>query len=189
MKKSVVALVLVALGAVAAYWWWSPYLAMSNVQAAARQQDAETFNAYVDYPRLRESIKGQLSAAMADNMTKETHSSDAARAGAALGTMLGMAMVNTMVENLVRPEFVMQAMRSARDNPQSTPSDRSGQPSNQSPSTSDVDWSFERYGADKLIAYSSREPSAKDRVGFVFERSGFASWKLTELRLPNLGSR
>ena len=51
-----------------------------------------------------------------------------------------------------------------------------------------VEWSLDRKGSNKVIAYS-KEPGqaqADDDVGLVFERYGFADWKLTEIRLHKL---
>lgn len=47
-------------------------------------------------------------------------------------------------------------------------------------------WTVERKGVDRVIAFGAnddQEPTAK-QVGFVFDRSGFATWKLSEIRLP-----
>ena len=109
--KSAFAAILVALLAVAAYWYWSPFLAIREMQFAAKANDADAFNSHVDYPRLRESVKGQFSALMAEQIGKST---DSKNPFAALGTMLGLAMVDKFVDAMVRPEVVMRGMQSGQ---------------------------------------------------------------------------
>ncbi len=41
-------------------------------------------------------------------------------------------------------------------------------------------------GVDKYIAYGGKaDAPVNERIGLVLERSGFATWKLTEVRLPS----
>jgi hypothetical protein len=183
MNKTIKPAVLAVIVATGAYWYWSPYVAVRQLKSAAENGDADTFNEHVDYPKLRESLKGQLAAFMADQMASNTSSGDSAgAAGAALGSMLGMALMDRMVEAFMRPEVVMRAMQEGK----LKPSADSGKQAPTSSKQEKVDWSFERKGVDKLIAYGSQasEPANK-RVGIVFERTGFVNWKLTEIRLPS----
>lgn len=191
LKASVLA-VAVALGA---YWYWSPFLAIHQLRSAAKAGDADAFNDRVDYPRLRESLKGQLSAAIGDKMAEDAPRSDAARAGAVLGSLFATALSDRMVEAFVRPEVVMRVMqegkllpktgqgrgRRDRGNP---PEEASGPESSRS---REPIWSTERTSVDKLILFArdAGQPEEK-RTGLVFERRGFASWQLTEIRLPAL---
>jgi hypothetical protein len=75
--------------------------------------------------------------------------------------------------------MVMCAMQEARVNPLPKP------PAASSSQKADVKWTLDRKGVDKLVAFG-QDPGQPDdkRVGFVFERTGFANWKLTEIRLP-----
>lgn len=181
-KATKVLLVLVAI-VVGAYWYWSPYWVLHQMKAAAESGNADKFNARVDYPRLRESLKGQLAAAMTAEMTKSNSGDGMDAAGAAFGAMLGMAMVGGIVDAMVRPEVVMQAMTEAKLDPRN-----SGTSETKKRELDDVKWSSERVGADKFIVYDSK-PSEAERVGLVLERAGFADWKLTEIRLPAMNRR
>jgi type II secretion system protein G len=269
LKASVVVVAI----AVAAYWYWSPLLAVHQLRTAAREGDADSFNDRVDYPRLRESLKGQFSALMAEQLGGATNGgSDAARAGSALGAMLGMTLVDRMVDAMVRPEFVMKAMQEgrfalgrsgdaadAREKAKSAdistleqalklyrlenqfypstsqglqalvtrptvgkvppnwrpildrlPVDPWGRPyqyglaengeievaslgpptgagsgaaaAESSPASS---WSTERKGVNKAIFHlKDRKDDSEKALAIVLERSGFATWKMTEVRLP-----
>jgi Protein of unknown function (DUF2939) len=185
ISKSALAAMFVAVFAVAAYWHWSPFLAIREMQSAAKVNDADAFNTHVDYPRLRESLKGQFSSLMAEQMAKST---DSKNPSAAFGTMLGLSMVDKLVDAMVRPKTVMRGMRSGQFGRTSSPPDAdtgtSASPSNESEKPK---WSYVRKGTDKLIAYpqGGAEPADK-KVAIVFERSGFAKWKITELRIQSL---
>ncbi len=171
----------VALLALAGYWYGSPYLALRQIAAAAEAKDGATFNDHVDYPRLRENLKGQLSARMTAALPK----ADSGNVFAGIGAMIGMGLVNQVVDAMVRPQFVMAAMQHG-----SMPA-TGGQadPDPSAPSRSRIEWRIERQGVDRIVGYAidpdpSRSP-ALEQAGFVFERSGFAHWRLTEVQLPD----
>jgi hypothetical protein len=54
--------VLVSAALIGAYWYWSPHMVLYEMAKATKNKDADALNEHVDYPKLRESIKGQLSA-------------------------------------------------------------------------------------------------------------------------------
>jgi hypothetical protein len=173
------------IAATGAYWYWSPYMAMSSMQSAAEKQDADAFNQYVDYPKLRESLKGQFSAAMTKELGKRpSGGGDLENAGAALGTMLGLAFADRFIDAMVRPEVVMQAMAEGKlQNPARSAQSDAGAPVKQD--RDDIKWTVERKGVDRVVARGTQGDATLDGTpAFVFDRSGFASWKLTEIRLP-----
>lgn len=178
------AVVVVVALAVVAYWYWSPFLAIHQMREAARTGDADTFNDYVDYPRLRESLKGQFSSRLTEKMASDPEpKNEYAKAGAALGSMFAAALVDKMVDAFVRPETVMRAMQQGKVMPK-----RSSAEAASAVAVDEADkvrWTSERKNVDKLIAYGGKPgQSENQRVGFVLERTGFARWKLTEIRLP-----
>lgn len=180
MNKRILAAAFVAVSALGIYWYFSPYLAMRSIQEAAQKKDAEAFNARVDYVKVRENLKGQMSAMVTEQLGQSKSGAES------FGTMLGLALMNQMVEAFVRPEVVMRAMRDGELKPGQVKSPPSPTEQNTADSYK-IDWSFERPGLDKIIASGRRaDQSEKAPIpGFVFERSGFADWKLTEIRLPS----
>lgn len=198
-SKALKAAAVVAALAIAGYWYWSPFLAVRQLQSAAQKRDASAFSEHVDYPKLRESLKGQFSAMFADKLGNPADSdNDFAKAGAALGTMIGMAMVNPFVDAMVRPETVMRVMQDGQLSPKYTqpndaPVQSTGKADKQAgtePKADKLKWVYERKGVDKLIAYATdpKKPNEENQKKFslVLQRSGFADWKLTEFRLPVL---
>ena len=176
--------VVVAL-AVGGYWHWSPYLAIHSMQSAADNRDADRFNRYVDYPKLRESLKGQFSAMLREKLGGASSDGNTyEQAGAMLGSMIGMTVVDPLVDALVRPEMVMRAMERGIIGSAANRQAPAADSESQLPEKKGV-WRFERKTENKLIAYLSVEGRPGDKgTGFVFERSGFASWKLSGIRLP-----
>ncbi len=162
----------------ASYWYYSPYLALKNIRDAALRKDADAFNERVDYPKVRESLKGQIAAIMFDKAT----SSD--KGYPPFGPILGKAFVNPMIDALVRPEAVMYVMQHGeiKSAQSSVRSDTQAMPEKQS-----VEWTLERKTADKIIVNRNNSglEVGKD-ISMVFERNGFADWKLTEIRIDKI---
>jgi hypothetical protein len=184
----------VAIAAIAGYWYWSPYLTVWQLQSAAQNRDADAFNRHVDYPKLRESLKGQFSATLAERLGQPEN--DLAKAGSVLGTLLGMALVSPLVDAIVRPETMMRALQDGHlpPSPQVASEDaaagRSGRtaPSAVQPGEKAPKWTYRRNGANLVIAYANEaqkpDQPDEDKLALVLERSGFANWKLADLRLP-----
>jgi len=178
--------ILALIAALAAYWYFSPYLAMRRIQAAADAGDFETVNEHVDYPRLRENIKAQLHAAIAENM-KGKEGNPFATFGADLATVV----VSGMVEALVRPVVVIYILRTGRTEPPARPASPSASPappasapkadSNADPKD-EPRWRLQRQGPNRVVFH--RRDAGEDGVGLVFDRYGFASWKLSGMQLP-----
>lgn len=180
--KPLVAALVIAGAGIGGYWYYSPYLSIKAMRDAAEAKDADAFNDKVDYPKVRENLKGQMSAMMAEKMGS-TGSAD--NGFAALGAMLGMAMVNQMVDAFIRPEMVMRSMQSGEFKP--IPNLGKDKPSVE-PESKKVKWTLERKGTNKVIARAQEpgQPAPNQDFGLVLERYGFADWKLTEIRLSTV---
>jgi hypothetical protein len=179
LKLGVAALCLAA-GAGAAYWYYSPLIALHQMRSAAREHDAVRFNERVDYPRLRESVKAQLNASM-EQQVKPPESAggdDFAKAGAAFGKMLGMALADKMVDAMVNPEFVMGAMQRGSIEPRRDSADTGAA------AKPDPGYRSERIGFDKYVMHLESGKPGERGLSLVMQRHGFASWKLAEVRLP-----
>lgn len=198
-SKAIKAAAVAAVIVVAGYWYWSPFLTVRQLQSAAQKKDAAAFNEHVDYPKLRESLKGQFAAMFADKLGKPDDSdNDFAKAGAALGNMIGMAVANPIVDAMVQPETIMRTMQDGQLSPKiALPSDTTarsvGKPDKQAgpePKDDRLKWTYERKGVNKLVAYAADperpDETNQEKFGLVLQRSGFADWKLTEVRLPAL---
>lgn len=134
----------------------------------------------------RDSLRVAFTEHMASQQSPDN---DFAKAGAALGAMLGMAMVDKMVDAFVRQETVMRAMQEGKMMPKPQAQSAS-EPGSTAEPDNKVSWQSERKSVNKYIAYASKPGDTTDqRIGLVLERSGFATWKLTEIRVPALLSK
>lgn len=179
--KLSLALAVAAALLLAVYWWASPYWEIRQMGEAARSHDGERFNAHVDYPRLRDSLRSQLSARLHASIDESAGSNPVA----GLGRAMGSAMIDRVVDAMVRPEFVMMALREpvrvveanpARPAPPPAPA---GEPAAESPR-----WHYRREGPNRLIVQPAGAEPVPKALALVFERRGFAHWNLVELRLP-----
>lgn len=88
------------------------------------------------------------------------------------------------LEALVRPEVVMRAMQSGEMKQEPAAANQNTQTESDKKS---VEWTLERKSVNKVIAYRQEPGKDADKdFGVVFERNGFADWKLTEFRMANL---
>lgn len=201
-SRSIKAAAVVAVVGIAAYWYWSPFLAVRQMRTAAQEGNAGAFNEHVDYPKVRESIKGQFSSMFEQKSALPADPHDRlAQAGAAFGARLGMVMVNQFVDAMVRPETVMRAMEYGQFPDKSAPpgaaapqdgaaadvrTDTAQAPADAAPGQSKPKWRYERKGVNKVVAYSTAEEGqGRGKFAFVLQRQGFADWKLTEVLLQD----
>ena len=189
------AVVLAMAGAVAAYWYFSPYLVIRTLQVAAQERDFETLNRHVDYPRLREHLKVQLQEATAQRTRRWGDHPLAGLAGS-----MASAAVGAMVELFVRPVTLMYVLRTgelavqpssapAPASPASAPAPASAasapaESATPPPSEGGARWRVDRDGLHRLVVYP-RTQSGRDGAGVVLEREGFARWRVTGLLLPD----
>jgi hypothetical protein len=167
---------LVTAAGIAAYWYWSPYLAVRELRKAAMNADAGRFNEHVDFPKVRDSLKAQFS---------ERIDGDAGRAGGGLGGMLANALVGTMIDAAVRPETIMFAMREGRFRIERS-GHHDGEQQTDPGERRQAVWRTERKGFDTVLFHVQQDGSSgKDRMALVMQRHGFADWKLTDIRLPD----
>lgn len=176
-KRILPALAAALLAGVAAYWYWSPYLAMRELRDAAVAADAGRFNERVDFPKVRESLKSQFAARLQPG---------GANAGNNLGSLLAGVLIDKLIDTAVRPEAIMFAMREGKFKigNENGGSAEDGQDTGERRKTV---WHTERQGTDTILFRGEREGDGarKDTMALVMQRRGFADWKLTDIRLPD----
>jgi hypothetical protein len=163
----------IALAALAAYWWWSPVLVLHQMQRAGARGDADAISSHVDYEALRESFKGQFAAAMQSKIGAPSDNPFSA-----LGSALGMAFVNPLIDTMVRPQTLASALQTGRVRPGASPA--ASQENAQQ-----IVWDMDREGADRVVFHPHKagEPADPKASAFVFVRRGFANWQLSDIRL------
>ncbi len=181
--KATLAAGLLAAAGVAGYWHYSPYLTVNAMRKAAEQKDVQSFSERVDYVKVRESVKSQLATKLAGQMRAGADEGQSSKGLKALGAAFAMALANPLIDAVVRPEFVMAAL--TKGEIEVVPGEVKEAVGVVEPPKDKPRWAFDRQGANKLVAYV-KDPEAPGEIkaGLVFERSGFADWKLTGLNLP-----
>jgi hypothetical protein len=90
--------VIAALG----FTYATPYIALNNLKRAADARDAATVNQYVDFPALRESLKQQVAGLLTRRFGEQSNGNPLA----AIGAMIGVALVGPLVDAYATPDGV-----------------------------------------------------------------------------------
>jgi hypothetical protein len=168
----VIAAAVVLLGAGGAWYFASPAYAMSQLRDAAVEGDAEDLKERIDFPAVRSSLKEQMRAMLAAEMTK----ADNDNPFGAFGSMLAMGMVDGMVEGFVNPESMAAMIKQGK-------MQRPGQTAAKAVSDEPpAEWSIERDGLDGFRAVPSVEKGVNPPT-LIFERDGLG-WNLVGIDLP-----
>jgi hypothetical protein len=157
----------------AVWLYFTPYLALRQLQKAAEAGDVETMNELVDFPALRESVKTGVSTAVAREIGDQGN--PLARVGGMIAGTLAAPLVNTFVS----PEGIAALTRGRRP-------DRDGQSGDDGGRVEvegiDVERGYE--SVDRFVVRFVDEESGRERVSLVMRREGIAGWKLSGVRLP-----
>jgi hypothetical protein len=151
----------------------SPYWTLHRMKTAIVEKDADRFSSYIDFPALRESVKGQMMVLV----NKRMSGSDMANNPfAGIGQMMGAALINPMVDAAMSPAGVIAMFESGKAQPLRGPA-RSTESSSHAESV------------HYAVAYESWSKVAISKPGedagrFILKRTGLWSWQLTSLELP-----
>lgn len=168
---------------VGGYWFASPYLALHDMRSAAIDLDADRLNQHIDYDKLRINMKAQFQAKMLGQLSE--HGSKSASAAANFGALLGIAMVDKVVDTLVTPQMVMAAMNQAKLGPSEHGGGDDERSQGESKQKECTDWSLSHTGMDRAIVdVESTCDADQGKISLILDRVGFASWRLTDIQLP-----
>jgi len=168
------------------WFYFTPHLAVESMRDAANAKDAPKLSRYIDFPAVRESVKATFTAKMMSEMAK-TGSSDN-NPFAALGVVLATAMIGPMVDVMITPEGMAMMMKGEKPTPAKVAS-QAKQPNPQSVAVQDagdpqIETSMFYEGFDQFVVTMKKVGSTDDPIGFVMQRRGLFSWKVTSIRLP-----
>nr|WP_246355902.1 DUF2939 domain-containing protein [Paraburkholderia humisilvae] len=195
-----VALVAIAVLIALAFVYASPYIALDRLKRAADARDAATVNQYVDFPAFRDSLKEQLVVLLKHRLGAESHGNPFA----ALGAMIGVALVGPLVDAYATPDGVAALLNGMP--PRGEPGERPPPPPDTRAST---DGPNTQAGATPPPAPPADEPSkppqppqttagyrsvnefvvtyqhgvGDTRYSAIFHREGLFTWKLAAVDL------
>lgn len=170
MKKWMVitAAFLLVVGGV---YFGSPYYAANSLRNAALEADSDKLEASVDFPSVRESLKSQLSASLLTHMQNDPQMRDNTFAG--LGALMMPAIIERAVDTFVTPDGIAALVRGQK------PAEKANAEENP-----DIETTSEYLSADRFRVRLRNTKLKEDGPSLLFERRGFASWKLIKVQLP-----
>ncbi|WP_348698470.1 DUF2939 domain-containing protein [Duganella fentianensis] len=169
MKKATLTAVGIAVIAALVITFGSPYIALYQIKSAIADHDADAVSEHVDFPAVRESLKGQLMGGVMSEFNKPEMKSNPF---AGVGKALGAAILSPMIDAMVSPAGIIALMQRTNSGP-----DSAGDESEQG-SMANYKLSFKGWG--KVVIY--REGS--EEVSLTMRRYGIWDWKLTAINMP-----
>lgn len=197
-KKTRIAIAGIAIAAGIASSYASPYITMYQMRSAMADKDADSFSSHVDFPSLRESLRGQFLTMVQSKLANSPDMKGNSFAG--LGMMVAMGFANQLIDTMVTPAGVMTMMAQGTAKP-AHPADvpaapaSSAAPTEATPAGSDVGATPDQANSTPKVDYSVRyknwstvtataRKGTDDQVTLVFKRDGLWSWKLSGIDLP-----
>jgi hypothetical protein len=171
MRKAIalIAFLLVVIGG-SIWFYLTPQLALRNMRDAAYAKNAGELSGYVDFPSVRDSLKvavGSKVTALAKDQTNPI---------LALGAQIAGNLVDPMIDTLVTPDNM--ALMLSGVPPAVIGTTNVGSAVGAVETTSHYD------GFNGYVVSVTRKDSAWPPVELELRRDGFASWKLSAIRLP-----
>lgn len=171
MRKSWIFAALALLFAACVGWYLeSPNWTLKQMADAAQARDADKLSEYIDYPKLRETTKSQLKAAVTTKLASGT-----SNGFEALGMMLGMSMIDNMIDGILTPEGMEAMFANAKAQDDRSPPAK--KPFGLDASNREI----VRDGLDRFRLHDKSKPGQNGDL--IFERHGL-SWKLAEIKVP-----
>ena len=165
--------VVAALVAATAGWWFaSPWWTLKAMREAAAAHDEPALSAHVDYPALREDMKGEV-------MKQVTTDGRGVAGLGAIGAQVANAIAGPMIDAVVTPRGVEAMFRAENAQEKSGRSPGpSGGPLPKLPSAKDQPI-IDRHGLNEFTVRGREAGSAT----LVFHRDGLG-WRLAGIDLP-----
>jgi hypothetical protein len=182
-KRIALALAIGSVTAVGGFYLASPFLAIHELRSGFLSKNADQVNQYIDYPSLQSDLKAQLVSMMLKTMQSDPEMAANPFSGFAMAMIT--PMVNSMVDTYVTPSG-MKAILEAPSTQQSDASqDQTAQ--NLVERKREFDKALQKTamgydGLDKFQLTATADDGKKTKL--VFNRQGFAEWKLKSVILP-----
>ena len=173
-KRSAFSSLLILAVLFAAVWmYFTPYLAMSRLQKAARNGDTEALNELVDFPALRESVKTNVRSAV------ETSVSRSHNPFAVLGGLLAGAVASPLVDAFVTPSGIAALTDGERPGGHRDAADSAARVRVRNVK---VKRGYE--SLDLFVVHFVDRNDGKEKMALLLHRDGLFHWRLSGIRLP-----
>ncbi|MFZ9858134.1 MAG: DUF2939 domain-containing protein [Roseiflexaceae bacterium] len=167
----VIAVLVSLLGYVVA----SPYITVSQMQAAAEARDGQALAEYIDFVAVRESLTNQLTAMLADEMAQ---SSDDGAMGL-LGAAFGSKIIELLLDAVVTPAGLIAVLNG---DSMTDVLDQNASQSLTTPSNTAVSMGYQSLDTFGVTITNTDTQSV---TTLLLRRDGL-SWRLSEILLPQV---
>lgn len=187
LSKYAVAIIIVVGVMLACAYYASPYVALHEMQAAARAGEGDRLARHVDFPAVRESLKSQMQAMLTKRMLREDLKDNPF---AAFGMLLAGSMVGMMVDNMVTTESLASIVNSGKPKPpagedvSSVDQPTNSHSSNDTSKPPRITRYYEGLGVFKVEMHDAE--TDKLMLTLVFNRDGWFGWRLKAIRMDVL---
>lgn len=156
--------------------YFSPHWNLHQMKVAIEDHDADSFSEHVDFPALRDNIKGQMMVIMDKQMsTSEMRKNPMVNFGQAMA----LALINPMIDASITPTGVIRMMRNGTTQPIKQ-GGNTAYPASLQEQSAAPEYSISYRGWSKVVVSKVGEDSGS----FIFKRAGLWTWKLSAVDLP-----
>lgn len=182
-KRIALAVSIGSVATIGGYYLASPFLAMQGLKSGFVSKNADQVNQYIDYPSLQSDLKAQLGAMMLKSMQSDPEMAANPFSGFALAMIT--PMVNSMVDTYVTPSGMKTILEASSTQQRGVSQDQTAQNLVEQKKEFDEALKKSTMGYDGLNKFQLTA-TADDgkRTKLVFNRQGFADWKLKSVILP-----
>jgi hypothetical protein len=174
-KRSSFSTLLVLAVLFAGVWlYFTPYIALNKLQKAARQGDQQAMAELVDFPSLRESVKGNVRSAVENSVGRERNPIGV------LGGILAGAVAGPVVDAVVTPQGIAALTEGERPGQRR----RGGDDADSRLRVKDVKVKRGYEGFDLFVVHFVGKEDGKERMALLMRRDGIANWRLSGIRVP-----
>ncbi|MFL5384797.1 MAG: DUF2939 domain-containing protein [Longimicrobiaceae bacterium] len=176
-RSSFSTLIVLAVIFAGVWLYFTPYLALNQLQKAAQRGDEQAMAELVDFPALRESVKGNVRGAVA-------HSVGGRNPIGVLGGILAGAVAGPVVDAVVTPQGIAALTQGER------PGSHRGEGGGDSRlRVKDVKVKRGYEGFDLFVVHFVSKDNGRERMALLLRREGIAHWRLSGIRIPGAAER
>ena len=172
-KRSSFSTLLVLAVLFAGVWlYFTPYLAMNKLQKAARQGDEQAMAELVDFPALRESVKGNVRSAVEHSVSRDRNPIGV------LGGILAGAVAGPVVDAMVTPQGIAALTEGER------PGQRHDRDGDSRLRVKNVKVKRGYEGFDLFVVHFVSKDDGHERMALLMRREGITRWRLSGICVP-----
>lgn len=153
-------------------WFFaSPFVFLYNLRQDAINGRTEILAEKVDFPKVREDLKGQFANHFA---TRDTPSNDVF---SGLKSAIGPKIANGLIDNIVTPQGIAKALKSGKFNGK----DKKDSSKKEPMPNIGMDWQNPN---SVTIILKTKTDGKTSKLGIRLNRRDFVSWKIVGIEVP-----